>query len=166
MKKGEEWKMAFRTRFGHYKYQVMPFGLTNAPASFQELINDTIREYLDVFTLAYLDDILIFSTTYKEHIQHVRMVLQKLRKKDLPVKLSKCEFHKHSIGFLGYIVSDKGIGPDPSKVELVKEWLKPTNIKDIQAFLGLVNYYRKFIEGFSGIATPLTKLTYKDTPFI
>ena len=144
----------------------MPFGLTNAPASFQELINDTIREYLDIFALTYLDDILIFSTTYKEHVQHVRMVLQKLREKDLPVKLSKCEFHKHSIGFLGYIVSNKGIGPNLSKVESVKEWPKPTNVKDIQAFLGLVNYYRKFIEGFSGIATLLTKLTYKDTPFI
>ena len=82
------------------------------------------------------------------------------------MKLSKCKFYKHSIGFLGYIVSNKGIRPDPSKVELVKEWPKPTNIKDIQAFLGLVNYYRKFIEGFLGIATPLTKLTYKDIPFI
>ena len=82
------------------------------------------------------------------------------------MKLSKYKFHKHSIGFLGYIVSDKGIGPNLSKVESVKEWPKPTNVKDIQAFLGLVNYYRKFIKGFSGIATPLTKLTYKDTPFI
>ena len=82
------------------------------------------------------------------------------------MKLSKYEFHKHSIGFLGYIVSNKGIGPNLNKVELVKEWLKLMNIKDIQAFLGLVNYYRKFIKGFLGIATPLTKLTYKDTPFI
>ena len=82
------------------------------------------------------------------------------------MKLSKCKFHKHSIGFLGYIVSNKGIGPDLSKVESVKEWPMPTNIKDIQAFLGLVNYYQKFIKGFSSIATPLTKLTYKDTPFI
>ena len=106
MKEGEEWKTAFRIRWGHYEYQVMPFGLTNAPASFQELINDTLREYLNTFVLAYLDDILIFSTDYKQHVQHVRMVLQKLREKDLPVKLSKCEFHKHSIGFLGYIVSD------------------------------------------------------------
>ena len=84
----------------------MPFGLTNALASFQELINDTLREYLDIFVLAYLDDILIFSTDYKQHVQHVRMVLQKLREKDLSVKLSKCEFYKYSIGFLGYIVSD------------------------------------------------------------
>ena len=84
----------------------MPFGLTNALASFQELINDTLREYLDIFVLAYLDDILIFSTDYKQHVQYVRMVLQKLREKDLSVKLSKYEFYKYSIGFLGYIVSD------------------------------------------------------------
>ena len=82
------------------------------------------------------------------------------------MKLSKYKFHKHSIGFLGYIVSNQGIRPDLSKVKVVKDWLKPWNVRDIQAFLGLVNYYRKFIEGFSGIATPLTKLTYKDTPFI
>ena len=84
----------------------MPFGLTNAPVSFQKLINDTLREYLNTFVLAYLDDILIFSTDYKQHIQHIQIVLQKLREKDLPVKLTKCEFHKHSIGFLGYIVLD------------------------------------------------------------
>ena len=106
MKEGEEWKTAFRTRWGHYEYQVMPFGLTNALASFQELINDTLREYLNTFVLAYLDDILIFSTDYKQYVQYVRIVLQKLREKDLPVKLSKYEFHKHSISFLGYIVSD------------------------------------------------------------
>ena len=106
MKEGEEWKTAFRTRWEHYEYQVMPFGLTNIPASFQELINDTLQEYLNIFVLAYLDDILIFSTNYKQHVQHMRIVLQKLHEKDLPVKLSKCEFHKHSIGFLDYIVSD------------------------------------------------------------
>ena len=106
MKEGEEWKTAFRTRWGHYEYQVMPFSLTNALVSFQELINNTLREYLDIFVLAYLDDILIFSTDYKQYIQHIQIVLQKLREKDLPVKLTKCEFHKYSIGFLDYIVSD------------------------------------------------------------
>jgi hypothetical protein len=165
MKEGEEWKTAFRTRWGLYEYQVMPFGLTNAPASFQALINDTLREYLDDFALAYLDDVLIFSTTYEEHVTHVRKVLQKLREKDLPIKLSKCEFHKHSISFLGYTVSDKGLEPDPEKVRSIEEWPEPTNVKEVQALLGILNYYRKFIEGFSRIAAPLTHLTKKDVPF-
>ena len=165
MKEGEEWKTAFRTRWGLYEYQVMPFGLTNAPASFQALINDTLREYLDDFVLAYLDDILIYSLTYEEHVQHVRKVLTKLREKDLPVKLSKCEFHKHSISFLGYIVSEQGLSPDPKKIKAIEEWPEPTCVRDVQALLGLLNYYRKFIEGFSSVAAPLTNLTKKDTPF-
>jgi hypothetical protein len=144
---------------------VMPFGLTNAPTSFQALINNTLREYLDDFAVAYLDNILIFSKTYEEHVQHVRKVLTKLREKDLPVKLSKCEFHKHSIAFLGYIVSDKGLSPDPAKVRAIKEWPELGSVKDVQAFLGLLNYYRKFIRNFGHIAAPLNNLTKKDTVF-
>ena len=143
----------------------MPFGLTNALASFQELINDTLQEYLDIFVLAYLDDILIFSMDYKQHVQYMRMVLQKLREKDLPVKLSKCEFHKHSIGFLGYIVSDQSLKLDSKKVDLVREWPILRNVKDVQAFLGIMNYYRKFIERFFQIAQPLIALTRKDVIF-
>jgi len=165
MKEGEEWKTAFRTRWGLYEYLVMPFGLTNAPATFQELINNTLREYLDDFVVAYLDDVLIFSKTYDEHVQHVRKVLQKLREADLPIKLSKCEFHKHSIKFLGHIVSTEGIQPDSDKVKSIVEWPEPKNVKEVQAFLGLINYYRKCIGGFSGLATPLTNLTKKDIPF-
>ena len=165
MREGEEWKTAFRTRWGLYEYQVMPFGLTNAPASFQKLINDTLREYLDDFVSAYLDDILIFSDTYEEHVRHVTQVLRKLQERDLPVKLSKCEFHKHEVRFLGYIVSEKGLSADPVKIESIRDWPQPTTVKEIQAALGLFNYYRKFIEGFSKIAAPLTELTKKDIPF-
>jgi len=165
MKEGEEWKTAFRTRWGLYEYLVMPFGLTNAPASFQELINDTLREYLDDFVSAYLDDILIFSKTYDEHVQHVRKVLQKLREKALPLKLKKCEFHKHRIPFLGYMVSTEGIGPDPKKIESVNEWPEPTTVKEIQALLGFFNYYRKFVRNFSSVAAPLSQLTKKDVKF-
>jgi hypothetical protein len=165
MKKGEEWKTAFRTRWGLWEYQVMPFGLTNAPASFQGLINDTLKDFLDDFAVAYLDDILIFSKTYKEHVEHVKKVLQRLREKQLPIKLSKCEFHKDRIAFLGYIVSTEGLAPDPKKVEAVKDWPEPTNVKEVQAALGFMNYYRKFIKGFSSIAAPLSALTKKDTPF-
>ena len=100
----------------------MPFGLTNAPASFQSLINNTLQEYLDDFVVAYLDDVLIFSKTYEEYVQHVRKVLTKLREKGLPVKLEKCEFHKHEVPFLGYIVSDQGLKMSPDKIKDVLEW--------------------------------------------
>ena len=143
----------------------MPFRLTNAPASFQALINDTLREFLNDFALAYLDDVLIFSTTYEQHVQHVRKVLSKLREKDLLVKLSKCEFHKHIISFLGYTVSEKGLSPDPQKVKSIKDWPEPTTVKEVQAFLGLLNYYRKFIGNFGHMAAPLNNLTKKDTAF-
>jgi RNase H-like domain found in reverse transcriptase/Reverse transcriptase (RNA-dependent DNA polymerase)/Integrase zinc binding domain len=166
MKQGEEWKTAFRTRFGLYEYQVMPFGLTNAPASFQNLINDTLREHLDDFVVAYLDDVMVFSKTYEEHVRHVRIVLKLLKQKNLPVKLSKCEFHKNSISFLGYIVSNEGLRPDPQKIKAVEEWPTPENVKDVQAFLGLTNYYRKFVWDYSKVAKPLTDLTKKDVPFL
>jgi hypothetical protein len=165
MKEGEEWKTTFKTRFGLYEYLVMPFGLTNAPATFQELINDTLQEYLDDFATAYLDDVLIFSKIYEEHMEYIRKVLHKLKEKDLPVKLSKCEFHKQSIHFLGYVVSNKGIRVDPDKIALIRDWPEPTNVTEVQAFVRLLNYYRKFIEGFSKIAALLTNLTKKDTKF-
>src|SRR6201999_126866 len=143
----------------------MPFELTNAPATFQRLINDTLYEYLDDFVLAYLDDILIFSKTLEGHIQHVRKVMTRLKEKDLPLKLSKCEFHKHEIAFLGYRISERGLAPDPKKIQAVEEWPEPTNVKDVQAFLGLANYYRRFIQQFSKVAAPLTALTKKDAVF-
>ena len=165
MKEGEEWKTAFRTVYGLYEYLVMPFGLTNAPATFQELINNTLKEYLGDFVVAYLDDILIFSDTYEEHVQHVKKVLKKLQGVDLPVKLSKCEFHKHSVKFLGYLISEHGIQADPDKVKAIKEWPIPTCLKDVQAFVGLANFYRKLLGGFSELAAPLTELSKKDREF-
>jgi Reverse transcriptase (RNA-dependent DNA polymerase)/Retroviral aspartyl protease len=131
MKEGEEFKTAFKTRFGLYEYQVMPFGLTNAPATFQKLINDTLKEYLDEFALAYLDDVLIFSKTYEEHVEHVRKVLTKLKEKDLPAKLSKCEFHKRTVTFLGYVVTQDGLSPDPEKVRAIEEWPEPEDVNGI-----------------------------------
>jgi len=161
IKQGEEWKTAFRTRYGQYEYCVMPFGLTNAPASFQSLINNALREYLDDFVVAYLDDVLIFSKTYEEHVQHVRKVLTKLREKGLPVKLEKCEFHKHEVPFLGYIVSDQGLKMSPDKIKDVLEWPEPRSVKDVQSFLGFANFYRRFIEGYSRVTAALSNLTKK-----
>ena len=165
MKEGEEWKTAMRTRFGLYEYTVMPFGLTNAPATFQAYINNVLRKYLDVFVVVYLDDILVYSTDERKHVEHVRKVLQALKDADLRVKPEKSEFHKQEIEFLGYIVSEKGLKMDPSKVKSILEWPKPQSVKDIQSFLGLANFYRKFVRDYSRIAQHLTDATRKDVPF-
>ena len=109
----------------------MLFGLTNTLATFQAFIEDTLEDYLGKFVLVYLDDILIYSTSYNEYVQHIKKVIKNLQEKDLPLKLSKCEFHKYEIAFLGYLISDKGLAPDPAKVKAVKEWLEPTNIKEV-----------------------------------
>ena len=165
MAPGEEWKTAFRTRYGLYESLVMPFGLTNAPASFQHFINDTLHEYLDVFCTAYLDDILIYSENPKEHTDHVRLVLTALSGAGLNLKPEKCEFRRSTVKYLGMIISDSGCGVDPAKVATIQEWATPRNVKDIQSFLGFANFLRRFVQGYSGIAAPITRLTRKDTPF-
>src|SRR5271154_7105841 len=165
MKQGEEWKTAFRTRYGHYEYLVMPFGLTNAPASFQALINQVLREYLDEFVVAYLDDILIYSPNPQEHTQHVRKVLRKLKAANLFLKPEKCEFSQKRVKYLGSILSEKGISMDPDKVKAILEWPTPENVTEVQSFLGFANFYRRFIEGYSKVATALTELTKKDRKF-
>ena len=165
MKEGEEWKTAFRTRYGLYEYLVMPFGLTNAPASCQALVNQALREYLDRFAVAYLDDILVYSRTVEEHTQHVKLVLRALQKYSLKVKLEKCEFHKKRVKFLGSILSTSGIEMDESKVAAIKEWPVPKSVKELQSFLGFANFYRRFIERYSKITTPMTVLTRKDVVF-
>ena len=139
--KGKEWKTAFQTKYGHYKYLVMPFGLTNAPVSFQQYINEALREHLDIFIIVYLDDILIFSDNYKEHVQHIRAVLKKLEKASLQLKLKKCKFHVQETKFLGHWITTKGIKIEKSKVKAILNWPTPKSIKEVQQFAGLVNYY-------------------------
>lgn len=163
---GDEWKTAFRTRYGLFEYLVMPFGLTNGPASFQHYINDALREYLDIFCTAYLDDILIYSNSLKEHKHHVRQVLQRLREFGLQADISKCEFHVQEVKYLGLIVSTEGIKMDPGKVAAVADWPQPRNVKDVQSFLGFANFYRRFIKDFAKKALSLTKLTRKGIPFL
>jgi hypothetical protein len=165
MKEGEEWKTAFRTRYGLYENLVMMEGLTNAPSSFQRMINDQLHEYLDVFVVAYLDDILVYSETLEDHIQHVKKVLEKLRIAKLLLKPEKCEFHKEELKFLGYIVGRHGIRMDPAKVEAVLSWPTPKTVKEVQAFMGFANFYRRFIKGYSAVAKPLTETTKKDRIF-
>nr|XP_034908137.1 uncharacterized protein LOC118044086 [Populus alba] len=159
-------KTAFRTRYGHYEFSVMPFGLTNAPAMFMDLMNQVFRPYLDQYVVVFIDDILVYSNSHLEHEQHLRVVLQTLRENQLYAKLDKCEFWLKEVVFLGHVISAEGIIMDPRKVEAVLKWERPTNVTEIRSFLGLAGYYRRFIEGFSTIASPLTKLTRKEVRFV
>jgi hypothetical protein len=161
IKEGDEWKTAFRTKYGHYEYTVMPFGLTNAPAQFQAYMNETLAGLVDITCIVYLDDILIFSDTEEEHVEHVKEVLGRLRKAKLFVKLSKCEWHTQRTEYLGYIVTPDGISIDQDRVKTIVDWPKPRTVRDIRVFIGFMNYYRRFIAKFSKLALPLTKLTQK-----
>ena len=159
IREGDEWKTAFRTRYGHFEYQVMPFGLTNAPASFQGYINKILAEKLDIFVIVYLDDILIYTEDDGGgHVAAVRWVLEQLRKFSLYANLKKCRFHQDEVWFLGYVVFLKGIRMEDERIEAVKQWPEPQSVQDIQVFLGFANFYRRFIQGFSWIAAPLTSM--------
>lgn len=159
MAEGEEWKTAFRTRYGLFEYLVMPFGLTNAPATFQAMINDVLRPYLDVFVVVYLDDILIFSEREQDHVNHVTKVLEALSTLNLFIKAQKCEWSVTSTEFLGYVINPQGISMSEEKTKAIKEWPAPTSKHDIQVFMGFCNFYRRFIRNFSGMAKPLYNLT-------
>jgi hypothetical protein len=165
MKAGQEYLTAFRTRFGLYESLVMPFGLTGAPATFQRFINDTLRDYLDVFCTVYLDDILIYSQNRDEHTQHVRQVLERLNHAGLYANAKKCEFFQSEVKFLGLIVGKDGIRMDPEKIATIAKWEKPECLTDVQAFVGFTNFYRRFIRDFSKIVAPLVNLTKKGVVF-
>lgn len=162
---GEEWKTAFRTRYGLFEYLVMPFGLTNAPGSFQHLMNYNFRDMLDHFVIIYLDDILIFSPDLRTHVDHVSQVLQRLRETGLYAKAEKCEFHTNSVEFLGFVIEPAGISMDKKKVKSILDWPAPTTLTELRSFQGFCNFYRRFIRDYSKIAGPLTALTKKDRPF-
>ena len=152
-------KSAFRTRYGHYEFKVMPFGLTSAPATFQAAMNDLFRQHLDEFVVVFLDDILVYSKDPSQHVNHLRIVLDTLRKHHFYAKLAKCSFAQDKIEFLGHFVSSEGLSMDPKKVQAVQDWPRPTSVTQVRAFLGLAGYYRRFIHKFSDIAAPLTDLT-------
>lgn len=135
-------KTAFRLRYGHYEFLVMSFGLTNAPGVFMDLINRIFMPYLDNFVLVFIDDIPIYSCCEAEHEEHLRTVLQTLRKHQLYAKLSKCKFWLDRISFLGHIISGARVSVDPKKVETVENWLVPKTVGDVHSFLGLTGYYR------------------------
>jgi hypothetical protein len=158
-------KTAFISRYGLYEYTVMSFGLTNAPTYFMYLMNKVFVEYLDKFVVVFIDDILVYSRSEEELEEHLCLALQKLRDNRLYAKLSKCEFWMKQVAFLGHVISKGCISVDPSKVRDVLSWNAPTSVGDIQSFLGLAGYYRRFIEGFLRISKPMTELLEKDKKF-
>jgi hypothetical protein len=159
-------KTAFRTRYGHYEFLVMPFRLTNASVPFMDMMNRTFRKFVDRCVVVFIDDILIYLKSREEQEEHLSTVLSILRKQKLFAKFKKCEFWLEEVTFLGHVISKEGISVDPSKVEAVVNWARPTSVHEIQSFLGLAGYYRRFVEGFSKLAAPLTKLTKKNEAFI
>ncbi|QRW22121.1 Retrotransposable element Tf2 protein [Rhizoctonia solani] len=165
IKEGDEWKTAFRTKYGLFEYLVMPFGLTNAPAAFQHFMNDLFRDLINVTVVIYLDDILIFLEKPEEHPAHVKEVLSRLMANQLFCKLSKCHFHMTTVDYLGIVISPAGFSMDQKKIEAVTSWPQPKTVKQVQAFLGFVNYLRRFIPNFSLVVRPLHNLTKKETPW-
>ncbi|GJY94080.1 reverse transcriptase domain-containing protein [Tanacetum coccineum] len=164
-KKDDILKTAFRTHYGHFEFTVMPFSLTNAPAIFMNFMNRVCRSYLDKFVIVFIDNILIYSKTQEEHVEHLRLVLELLKKEKLYAKISKCEFWLREVQFLRHVINGNGIYVDPSKIEVVKNWKAPKTSTEVCSFLGLAGYYRRFIENFSKIAKSLTILTQKSTNF-
>ncbi|KAK1797632.1 hypothetical protein P4O66_008002 [Electrophorus voltai] len=156
VREGDEWKTAFSTSTSHYEYLVLPYGLATAPSVFQAYINKVLREYLGRSVITYIDDILIYSSSKKKHLQDVRAVLQTLLKNHLYCKAEKCEFHCGEVDFLVYVIQEGSVHMQPGKIEAVKDWLRPRTSKVLQRFLGFTNFYRRFIKKFTSIPKPLT----------
>lgn len=159
-------KTAFRTRYGSFEWLVMPFGLTNAPATFMSLMNQVFKGVVDKFAIVYLDDILIFSKSEEEHAEHLRIVLDLLKKHGLLLQPTKCQFLKTSVEYLGHRVRAGGIQPSPAKIAALKQWPIPKGVDDIRKFLGLTGFYRRFVNEYASIARPLTDLLCDNTPFV
>ena len=158
--------MAFRTGYGHHEFLVMPFGLTNTPTVFMALMNKIFQLYVDEIVIVFIDDILVYSPDEQQHAFHLSKVLQKLREEKLYAKYDKCDFWLNRIAFLGHGVTEEGIRVDPRKIEAIVNWEPPKNVTGIRSFLGLAGYYWRFVEGFSRMAMPLTRLLKKEVKFV
>ena len=161
LEENDKEKTAFSTMEGHFEFNVMPFGLTNAPSSFQRLMTCVLSGLTNDQCLIYIDDIIVFSATFSEHLDRLRNVFQRVQDAGLRLKANKCHFAQSKVSYLGHIVSKKGVEPDPSKIQAVLHYPAPNNVKELRQFLGLANYYRRFVQGYSRIASPLFKLTNK-----
>lgn len=158
-------KTAFTTRTGHYEFQVMPFGLCNAPATFQRLMELTLRGLTWETCLIYLDDVIIFSKTFEEHLYRLRQVFERIRQAGMKLKPKKCHFVQQQVEYLGHLVSKQGIATDPAKVDKVLNWPTPRSVKELKSFLGMASYYRRFVANFASLAGPLNRLTREDVSF-
>jgi hypothetical protein len=165
MKLGDKWKSAFKTKFDLYEWLVMPFRLTNAPSTFMRLMNEVLLSFIGKFVVIYFDDILIYSKSLDEHIEHSRAVFGALREAHLFANLEKCTFCTDRVAFLGYVVTPQSIEVDEVKIEAIKSWPISATLTQLQSFLGLAEFYRRFMRDFSTIAAPLNDLTKKGDPF-
>jgi hypothetical protein len=166
MEPKDQQKIAFVSKQGIYEFTIMPFGLTNAPATFQRLMNTVLNGMINNGVMVYLDDIIIYSKTFEEHLEKLEEVFRRIKVAGLKIKPSKCEFLETEFTFLGHVVGKDGIKPDPKKIEKVKDFPRPTTVTKIRSFLGLASYYRKFIKNFAQIARPMNQLIKKNEPFI
>jgi hypothetical protein len=163
--KEDQYKIAFQTHFGLFEYKVMPYDLTGAPATFQAIMNHILALLLRKCVVVFIDDILIYSKSYDEHVQNVHMVFDLLREHQFKVRLSKCSFAQQQLKYIGHIISAEGVGTDPEKIKDVQDWPVPTTVKEVRGFLGLAGYYRRFVKNFGIIAKPLTELLKKGKVF-
>ncbi|GBG80375.1 hypothetical protein CBR_g30743 [Chara braunii] len=166
MAEEDVYKTTFKTRYGTYEFLVMPFGLCNAPGTFQTEMHRIFRPYLDKFMVVYLDDILVFSKTAREHAEHLALVFQSLRDSQYKINREKFSFGVPSVIYLGHVISRDGMAPEAAKIAAIQEWPQPQTVRDVRSFMGLASYYRKFVRNFSTVVAPLTNLTKKDTPFL
>jgi hypothetical protein len=165
IEEGDREKTAFRTHLGHFQYKVMPFGLCNAPATFQAAMDEMLAPFFMKHALVYLDDVVIYSKTWEEHLQHVRSVLQAVREKKFYCRIWKCHFGEPRLDYLGHVIQDGEISVDTSKLEVLRDWPVPTNPTEVRKFLGFTGYFRRFIKDYSILVSPLTDLTGK-SPFV
>ena len=165
MKTKKKWKTTFRIQYEHYEYMIMSFELINVSTIYQEMINDALREHLNVFVIAYLDNILIYIKILREHEQHVRIILQCLEQRQLLLKFEKCKFHKFEVEFLEFVIETREIRMNSIKFKAIQNWSRSTNVKEVQTFLKFVNYNRKFIKNYLRKVISLINLTIKNRPW-